>query len=841
MASRLAFLPFLLAICNLLDQRSVHLPRHTQDIQGRSALSTYAIAALMWGLATADTFLLTERKTSAICPEGWCVERLIPLTQLITLSLDAVLIVRIGRLRQSTEEQAGTWRLLGTLFLTSAAVLAFLAVWFSVDPINYGSSLSLTRLVVVDLITDSVAVTVGVISSIYLLGVFHSTTVGLLVVATSVFVSIQSKIVDRVLIEVWSSWWGVATGIVVFLGVGVLLQLGKLLSSHSTPPRESVLSKNRYVVYAVAAFLLVFCQTVFTSTGDIVITPEQLIADAKRDSNMWIAMAARSTTLQSAVLEYKQRYGLPPPPNFDKWYEFAIAVKSPIIDTFDQINSDLLPYWGESPATLRQKTAHLLEHPVLSMGGLIIEDGKVEISPHVPGTHAWMLLVVKSMIEPFSRWLPDMQLVFNLDDECRISVPFARMKAYVTEAVAARARLDAKQKLLSFGATQDPPWSKEFLGADEKIIWEQTSPWFFQKSKSPIFYEWVSPTCPADSPASHYHWWNRKAECLDCSSPHMTDGFVSNWALAGDLCHQSDLAYLHGFLTSPSAMAPSHELFPVFSQSRIHNFADILYPSPWNFGDKVTNENEKTISWAQKLNSVFWRGASSDGFSTHGTWQMFMRARFVYLVTKARASFGADSLLGLIRPSGDGNLPDSDTSVYPPSSKIPASLGDHLVVNVSFVGDFTRCDGGDCAAEHTTFYGSPTANPPPNVDFEESWQHRHLVDFDGAAFSGRFLPFLSSASLPYRAALFRTWWEERIHAWRHFVPLDVRLADFWPALSYFGGSAGAAEGEEIATAGRDWAQKALRKEDMQVYMFRLLLEWARIVDDRREDLGFSPD
>jgi hypothetical protein len=28
---------------------------------------------------------------------------------------------------------------------------------------------------------------------------------------------------------------------------------------------------------------------------------------------------------------------------------------------------------------------------------------------------------------------------------------------------------------------------------------------------------------------------------------------------------------------------------------------------------------------------------------------------------------------------------------------------------------------------------------------------------------------------------------------------------------------------------------------MEVYMFRLLLEWARIVDDRREELGFDLD
>lgn len=45
-------------------------------------------------------------------------------------------------------------------------------------------------------------------------------------------------------------------------------------------------------------------------------------------------------------------------------------------------------------------------------------------------------------------------------------------------------------------------------------------------------------------------------------------------------------------------------------------------------------------------------------------------------------------------------------------------------------------------------------------------------------------------------------------------------------------------GEMIAEAGREWAAKVLRKEDMEIYMFRLLLEWGRLTDDRRDEIGF---
>jgi hypothetical protein len=162
-------------------------------------------------------------------------------------------------------------------------------------------------------------------------------------------------------------------------------------------------------------------------------------------------------------------------------------------------------------------------------------------------------------------------------------------------------------------------------------------------------------------------------------------------------------------------------------------------------------------------------------------------------------------------------------------------------ISVSFVGGPARCYGPDCdlEAEEFAFGGS--------VDFQDHWKHKFLFDLDGAGFSGRFLPFLESRSLVFRAAGFRQWFDERLVAWRHFVPVDARLHDVWHLIAYFGGTEkdrnGEAnghdrEGEKIAEEGRAWAAQVLRKEDMEVYMFRLLLEWGRIVDDRREELGF---
>ena len=78
---------------------------------------------------------------------------------------------------------------------------------------------------------------------------------------------------------------------------------------------------------------------------------------------------------------------------------------------------------------------------------------------------------------------------------------------------------------------------------------------------------------------------------------------------------------------------------------------------------------------------------------------------------------------------------------------------------------------------------------------------------------------------------------------------DVRLHDLFSILAYFGGygvearnkrmmEPRAKEAEAIARQGKVWTEKVLRKEDMEVYMFRLLLEWGRLTDDRRTEIGF---
>jgi hypothetical protein len=93
--------------------------------------------------------------------------------------------------------------------------------------------------------------------------------------------------------------------------------------------------------------------------------------------------------------------------------------------------------------------------------------------------------------------------------------------------------------------------------------------------------------------------------------------------------------------------------------------------------------------------------------------------------------------------------------------------------------------------------------------------------------------------------MFREWHDDRLVAWKHFVPMDNRFDDYYGILEYFIGARSLpshdAKAEEIATAGKEWAARVLRKEDMQIYVLRLLLEYARVGADERARLAWIDD
>jgi len=93
-------------------------------------------------------------------------------------------------------------------------------------------------------------------------------------------------------------------------------------------------------------------------------------------------LAAQSTTFAQASQTYKQRYKRDPPPRFDKWFAFATQGKNhTLVDEYDGLMHDLLPFRALSAQELRKRTAELAQVPGISI--VSIRGGSRRCTPRV--------------------------------------------------------------------------------------------------------------------------------------------------------------------------------------------------------------------------------------------------------------------------------------------------------------------------------------------------------------------------------------------------------------------------------------------------------------------------
>lgn len=181
--------------------------------------------------------------------------------------------------------------------------------------------------------------------------------------------------------------------LLAFLGTALFVSLEEASESTQTSARISRQMPTLFM--SIAATILLFTGILYVShTNGIGFHPvDLLIYNARLDSESWLKQASSSSTLKGAVKEYKSRYGIQPPPNFDKWYEFAKEHSSMIIDDYDQIWDDLRPFWALQPGQIRAETNRILSNSWNEIAGISIRNGNATVSPHVtPASHRWMVV-----------------------------------------------------------------------------------------------------------------------------------------------------------------------------------------------------------------------------------------------------------------------------------------------------------------------------------------------------------------------------------------------------------------------------------------------------------------
>lgn len=517
---------------------------------------------------------------------------------------------------------------------------------------------------------------------------------------------------------------------------------------------------------------------------------DQLVRDAEADFEK--LLARQSKTLAEAVAEYRRRYQLPPPPNFDRWYEFAKRKGVQLIDEYDTIYHSLLPFWALEPATIRARVREALGHADNALIGLLIRDGQ---AVKIQGGSEWQQQATLGMINQTVQHLPNMDLAFNIHDEPRVVVPHDELAQMVKLArekrmpaafanTALKNAFSSKPKDMNNGKRIDEVKTTRFNHFAHQATWIPSRM-----------------SCSPDSPARSFD----DAAADNLTSYALGDlGFVYNQTAFSDICMSPSLSKTYGFFDRPNAFNLVQELFPIFSQSKISSFQDILYPSPWYWYGKVPYDAHRDEDWEAKTNALYWRGSTTGGFSRNGGWRRQHRQHFV---RKINAPDKAQILIN----RGAADAPD-----WQPKEVRRSDYAALIDVKFSHVG---QCDPGDCDAQRNFF---EIAEP---ADQQDAWKYRHLLDIDGNAFSGRFYAFLKSKSLVYKMAIFQEWHKDWLKPWVHYIPLSLRGEEWLEAVRYFSGEdEGKMQGPRLAMQGTAWAEEALRNEDFEVWFFRLLLE-----------------
>lgn len=555
----------------------------------------------------------------------------------------------------------------------------------------------------------------------------------------------------------------------------------------------------------------------------------------------------QSKTLAEAVQEYRRRNGIAPPPHFDKWYEFAVRNEVQLIDEFDTISQSLLPFWALKPKTIRTRVKEALGYEENALVGVMIRDGTVV---KIEKGQEWQQQATVGMMKKFVQYLPDMDLAFNIHDEPRVVVPHDQLAVLVEKAREETTHAATKNEVPRNSFSPRP----SDMNNGKQFEMYTTSR--FNRFAHQQTWTHTRLSCPINSQARNYE--DNAPDNLTAYAAAPLN-YIYNQTAFSDICNSPSFSSSFGFFERPNAFNIIHELTPVFSQSKISSFQDILYPSPWYWFGRVAYDKKHDTTWKNKTNALYWRGSTTGGFSRNGGWRRQHRQR---IVKKLNAFDKAQILVPTTNPNPAPNtnknpkLPTTplDSPLSPSTSykvkQIPRESLDHLIdVKFSHIG---QCDKGDCLAQKEYFHVTD------RVDGQDAWFFKHLLDMDGNAFSGRFYAFLKSRSLVYKMAVFREWHAEWLKPWVHYVPLSLGGDEHLDLVGWFGGvvggdvdmegegkggvgdkgrgkgnvngngngeSVGEKKAKEIAERSTEWAGKVLRNVDFEVWFFRLLLEY----------------
>ncbi|WVW84823.1 hypothetical protein I302_106858 [Kwoniella bestiolae CBS 10118] len=574
----------------------------------------------------------------------------------------------------------------------------------------------------------------------------------------------------------------------------------------------------------------------YSPTGHLIVSseegaphpiPQLLSLGEKR----WEELLSRqSRTLEEAVKEYTRRYGRKPPKGFDKWWEFAMEHNLVLPDEYDRINLDLAPFFA-LPKEEMKRRMELVENMEKTFT-LVIEDGEVEIEIRDPGGLKWGGTLPRAhetsnLLKGFIKYLPNMKATFSIFDQPQIYLSWAR-----------------RGSLIDLG-----------LRGEVTTLLQETDDSEVKLSRS----------C---APKTNFRKDRGYSE---------GKSFIYDSLEAGDPCQNPYLIPLHGLTLEPhghdSLPKPHTQLLPLFSLAKTSINSDILVTPLDQFHD---NPGKDPV-WEEKDSSkLVWRGSPTGISMMNRTlpWRQSHRIRLHHFAANTSNDPMAFMIpdLGQSLPGGEDDQLGDDhrtgktqyhaSSGSSSSSSTKSKGGEER----SMTDPLTSLEDEYSTEEVMQFYYDMKLSGRPIQCSEEDgtcedmrqeiqWaghqgaeelnRHKFLLDIDGNGWSGRFRRLMSTNSMVIKMTMFTEWFQPHLIPWFMYVPAKLDFSDLTDIMAFFRGTPKYPElgfdetAAALARNGQCFVQRMFRMEDLQAYMMRLFLEYARIAADEGVDMDFT--
>lgn len=598
------------------------------------------------------------------------------------------------------------------------------------------------------------------------------------------------------------------------------LSFGTVLFTFTHDIRSVIFAPRPLLTFFFMAFLCIATTVTFSTqmpTFDDRHPISELIYQAQTKHSRWLLTAGTSQSLPVAVNVYQERHaGRAPPPNFDVWFQYASG--SLIIDDFEQVDRDLAPFWKLLPAELRARADAMAADPGVAV--IKVENG--EVTKRVTGEDA-VLHELEEMIRLFSKHLPDMVLPINLGPTPRILPRW--------EDVSSRSRVGLSAMTNPFSKRRpeaaNPSLSLETRSGPDAPNLEDEAP-----TRASDLRTMQLEACPPTSRARASPDWDIGQFCSKCVDGHSwgLGMIMTDFNRSLDVCGQPDLKHLHGFYLTDRRWAPVRKLAPLFGASKTSEFGDIIIPLPRSGPEKP----DMPWQFSRRYDNLFWRGSVGRNEINGQTLRGSHKFRLLRLLNRPDEHDEVPMILPT--PGEEGHYRIEMVPAAEVNRALPMSVG---------MVDYSACSGTHCELIKHEF--------GTEADTEEALEYRYvlLTDEDDGPAEG-MLRTIRSGSVPLVSTIFRAWYTERLTPWLHFVPVDVRYQSLHSTFAYFTGTekrpklngrntelrGRPKDATWIGRRGQKWAEQALRKKDMEIYLFRLLLEWGRLIDDGRGEIGY---